>query len=274
MTASIIYFSGTGNTHAVAGALAEELRGLGIAARPMSVEKIDDVGKAGIFSNSDLIIFAYPVYGGAMPMPMKRFIDSMPDMPGSKDAAVVCTQMMASGDGAWYYHDEIEKKGFKVKWTFHFRMPNNVSIKAWHIPYRSKLGAADKALERRRESIKRAARKIAEGRRSITGKGPLGKLLGLMQRPAYLKMTEYPFQSPFSVNPDKCTLCMKCVKMCPEGNIKYEKGRLVHGDRCALCMRCYNFCPELAVEAYGKTHPEKKPPYRGPAGFNPLDLRP
>ncbi len=257
----------------MAGVLAEQLNNRGLETELLSIEKINEARMAPLIQDAKTIIFAYPVYGGAMPVPMLRFIDAVPDTEKAKDAAIVCSQMLASGDGAWHYHKEIEEKGYEVKWAFHFRMPNNVSIKAWHLPYQSKPGAAEKALQKRKKAIGMAADKIADGEKSITGKGLLGKILGLMQRPAYLRMTKYPYKPPFSVDAGKCTLCMKCVKMCPEMNIAYEKGEIVHGTRCTLCMRCYNFCPTLAIEAYGKAHPAKKPPYRGPVGFDPLKLK-
>ncbi len=45
----------------------------------------------------------------------------------------------------------------------------------------------------------------------------------------------------------ECTLCEKCIRECPRGNIFLRDGRIVFGKRCMICMRCLYGCPQNAI---------------------------
>jgi hypothetical protein len=51
--------------------LAEELKGFGSETGIIPVEKVKKDDNAGIFYSPDIIIFAYPAYGGEMPLTME-----------------------------------------------------------------------------------------------------------------------------------------------------------------------------------------------------------
>lgn len=46
---------------------------------------------------------------------------------------------------------------------------------------------------------------------------------------------------------DACVGCGQCVRLCPRGNIRLEKGRAVIGTDCAQCLGCLQFCPQKAI---------------------------
>jgi ferredoxin len=46
-----------------------------------------------------------------------------------------------------------------------------------------------------------------------------------------------------------CTLCGKCVRECPVGNIRNDDGKILFSWDCILCMRCVYSCPEKAIKA-------------------------
>ncbi|HHU96635.1 MAG TPA: hypothetical protein GXX67_05155 [Petrimonas sp.] len=50
----------------------------------------------------------------------------------------------------------------------------------------------------------------------------------------------------FSVT-EECGSCLKCIRLCPVGNIKLENGRIIFGDQCVACLSCYHRCPERAI---------------------------
>ncbi|MBN2559221.1 MAG: EFR1 family ferrodoxin [Clostridia bacterium] len=272
MNAGVFCFSGTGNTWWVSNQLAAALGRRGCPAEVYSIEKLDANDAQIIIQKSDILIFSYPVYGSFMPWPMKGFIDGLLQADEEKDIAVICTQMMFSGDGAWFYHRAFEEKGYKVKWTFHFNMPNNISIGIFPFPYTVDENKINRILKKCAGKVEKAAESISSGIGSLKGAGPASRLMGLMQRPAYVKLVRRPFNSPYSVDIEKCNLCRKCIMMCPENNIVLENGRISFGENCTLCLRCYNYCPQTAISAYGKAHDPKKPPYRGPEGFDPVKI--
>jgi flavodoxin/Fe-S-cluster-containing hydrogenase component 2 len=269
MEVCIFYFSGTGNTKWVADRLAEELAVMGRGARCHSIEQLDTEGTAKLIEKADSVIFGYPIYGSSLPEPMQQFIDNLPKTIKTKSAGLFCTQMEFSGDGAWYYHRAVENKGFSIKWTYHFKMPTNICMKVWPLPYSADPVKIKKILDKCLPKIKKAAADIAEGAPSYTGNGIGSFLLGLTQRPMYRRLIKKPFKSPYEVEPGKCTKCMRCIQICPSGNIKLINEIITFGTECVLCMRCYNFCPAFAIKAYGKSHNPDKTPYRGPEGFDP-----
>jgi ferredoxin len=50
----------------------------------------------------------------------------------------------------------------------------------------------------------------------------------------------------FSIT-ENCTDCLKCVRICPVGNIKRKNGQIIFGDKCVACLSCYHRCPERAI---------------------------
>jgi NAD-dependent dihydropyrimidine dehydrogenase PreA subunit len=151
-------------------------------------------------------------------------------------------------------------------------MPSNLCIKAWPLPYTTDKAKIQKILDRCLPKIRKAALDVSSWKHSYKGKGFGSLLLGLMQRPIYMRMIKKPFKSPFEVEPAKCTKCMRCIQICPSGNIKLINEKITFGTECVLCMRCYNFCPAYSIKAYGKSHDPDKIPYRGPEGFDPALL--
>lgn len=268
----IFYFSGTGNTWWASRKLAEKLETGGRVAKCHSIEQLDEEKTTELIEDAGILFFAYPIYGSYMPEPMKRFIDDLPKSTGSKKAGIFCTQMGGSGDGAWFYHKVLEGKGYEIKWTFHFILPNNVSFRISPLPYSVNKDKLGKKFSRCEKRLDRAVKAITTDTTSLTGNNIGSLLLGLLQRPLFKMLTKKPFKGPYKVDADKCTTCMRCVKICPEGNITLVNGKITFGTECSLCMRCYNFCPETAILALGLKHNKRKLPYRGPEGFDPVQI--
>lgn len=50
---------------------------------------------------------------------------------------------------------------------------------------------------------------------------------------------------------DTCTKCMICVKLCPRNNIVFKRGKISFKSRCMMCMRCVYNCPVQAIHSVG-----------------------
>ena len=269
MDICIFYFSGTGNTWWASNKLAEELSNRGRLVEVHSIEVLSVEKTAELIEDTETIIFGYPIYGSCIPEPMRKFIDNLPESSKNKKTGIFCTQMEFSGDGAWYYHKTLENKGYDIKWTYHFKMPCNISLNIWLLPYTTNNLKLNKIFKKCENKIEKSAEDIATFVPFYKGNGFGSLLMGLMQRPIFKAWTKRPFKSPYKVEPDKCVKCMRCIKICPEDNIKLIDNEITFGTECAFCMRCYNFCPENAISVYGFSHKQNMTTYRGPEGFDP-----
>lgn len=269
MDVCVLYFSGTGNTWWASRKLTEEISNKGRTAEYHSIELLDEQQASKLINEADVVIFAYPIYGSCIPGPMKRFMDNLNKPSKPKKTGVFCTQMAFSGDGAWYYHKILEQKGFEIMWTYHFNMPNNISIKAFPIIFNDNILKRNKIMKKCEIRIKKAADAIVMSIPKYTGNSLVSLILGLSQRPIFQSLTKRPFKSPYKTDSLKCVKCMRCIQICPEGNIKLSEEGILFGTDCALCLRCYSFCPKTAIKAYGLSHNEKKKTYRGPEGYDP-----
>ena len=74
VSALILYFSGTGNTHFVAKKLREHLNGYGIKCDMAPFER----GEFNNIKNYDALILGFPIYAYSMPEFMKNSIIELP----------------------------------------------------------------------------------------------------------------------------------------------------------------------------------------------------
>jgi len=277
-TAVILYFSGTGNTWWCARSLHAELEGRAVACRTVSIETLDAPAAAREVEAADLIGLGWPVYGSDLPEPMKEFIERLLPPGGGLRAGkrlfTFCTQLAFSGDGARVYEHELAARGWAIRWSVHFAMPNNLCVTALPVPFHSEPERASRRLRRTAVRIRRFAAAVTEDRRFDQGRGPLWRGLGWLQRGPYRRW--FPrHRDDISVDPQRCTLCRRCLQICPSGNLVETAAGIRTRGVCVLCMRCYNFCPVQAVLYLAKAHNQRRgTPYRGPVrGFRPEDLQ-
>ena len=64
----------------------------------------------------------------------------------------------------------------------------------------------------------------------------------------YRKTTGYTDKLKISA---ACVGCGLCSRECPMGNIRIEENRAVAGDRCTMCYRCISLCPKQAITLLG-----------------------
>ncbi len=277
--AALFYFSGTGNTRYCAIKAGTLLADKGIRARVVSIESLPDDALESYLREAELLVFAYPIYGSDIPDPMKEFFRRLPNKSIGSDgsptkAAVFCTQWLFSGDGAALADEELLPRGMRAEWTAHVPMPNNICLSAVRIPYtndENKLAAMRKRASKKLEAFVDA---IVSGKPYRQGRGLLSRPLGLMQRNPYRKYIG-AYRSAIAVETPRCTLCGRCVRLCPADNLSIEDGAVTVAGRCVFCARCYDFCPEAAITFMGKPHDLKRGvPYRGPEpSFKPEILR-
>ncbi|MDP3386002.1 MAG: EFR1 family ferrodoxin [Eubacteriales bacterium] len=263
--AVIFYFSGTGNTWWVTKKIAESLKSREISTDIHSIENISLEEADTLISMSKYVGFGYPIYGSDLPETMKNFMSNLQPV-DQKNTFLFCTQWLFSGDGTRNGASFIKDKGFFVRWSEHFFMPNNISITN-SVFSRFYTNDGTKHKKRLTHSLNRAnilADKISNSITSKRGYGVLPVLFGLIQRFPYRIM--FPkLRNDISINYTRCILCERCVNNCPVDNLEIVQGEVSARGQCILCLRCYNFCPVGAVQYKGKDFDrERGRPYQGP----------
>lgn len=81
-------------------------------------------------------------------------------------------------------------------------------------------------------------------------RGACPRLKTYVLRPLFYRF--FTSDRRFSVDKDTCTRCQRCVGCCPTGNIRPDdEGHPTWNGQCADCLRCYHTCPHHSI-AYGR----------------------
>ncbi len=264
MKTQIYYFSGTGNSYAVAKDIA-----LGLQASLIPIPSVID--QSEIEPKADCIGIVFPVYYADAPIIACSFASKLKGL-SSKYVFAVCTY--GGGKGSAIKSLNCALMDGKVTASYGIHMPQNAFAK----PREDKYKLFEKA-RRMTDLI------IMRTRKRETGFAASEWVVDMLQRPSiYLIrpiMRNYLIKTVkgskedshfslvnrldclFSVN-ERCRGCGICVKVCPVGNIELHEGKPIWQHRCENCLACFNFCPEGAIQSqiaqngYRYIHPEYK----------------
>ncbi len=238
-----IYFSGTGNSRYAAELFCREYDK---ETKVLSIEANDVLT---FVKDADLIVFAYPVQFSTVPKIMRDFVTENKEMWRNKRVFVIATMGLFSGDGAGILGRLLENCGAEVIGGLHLKMPDSIADEK----------ALKRPLEKNKELVKQAERKIKESVRQLKeghptqeGIGPLYRLAGFWGQRAYFGHKTKEYTSKLKIDNKKCVGCGKCEKLCPMKNITIVEHKAVSGDRCTMCYRCINKCPKQAITLLGK----------------------
>lgn len=235
----ILYFSGTGNSCYVAEQIAKITSDEVVSIN----NKLKNNDTSDILVN-DRLIFVVPTYAWRIPRVVREWILKT-NFKGSKNTWFVMTCGGEIGNAEKYNKQLCNKKGFTYMGSTGVVMPENY-IAMFDSPN-------DKEIEtiffRADKKIKRLADMLLNNkpfpapRNNLQDKvmsGPVNMLF----YPMFVKAKDFYAD-------DKCTICGKCVKVCPLNNIEIKNGKPVWNKNCTHCMACVSYCPTNAIE-YGK----------------------
>lgn len=254
MKTILYYFSGTGNSLAVAKNLCSAIGECDII--PVATATTNP---GPIVPGAERIGIVNPVYFTGLPSLVAEFAARL-DLTGVRYIFAVETMGGSGGPSALHQLDSIlqrstGKKGLDA--GFSVRMPGN-----YLLMYNPPEG------EKREGMLEEADRAVQEIAGVIKGekriKVPSSPLISLIHRVMYPRFLAgvHEADRKFSVD-DRCTSCGTCVEVCPVGNIRLEDGRPTWLHRCEQCLACIQLCPAEAIQAGRKT--ESRGRYRHPA---------
>lgn len=255
MKSVIYWFSGTGNSLAVAMGLAKALGDTELIPIARVINRdIPSAEKMGV---------VFPVYAFGLPLIVRRFLQRAPV---SKANYIYTIATMGGIAGA--VHQEAKEilsgqgAGLAAGWSI--QMPGNYPVLKAPPPAEKQSKMFAKAQQR----INEIAAEISAGRTAIyeDTRPPLGWLLTPIHKPATNRFSEA--DSNFVVGKN-CRHCGLCAKVCPVGNIRLAEGNPVWMHHCEQCMACLQWCPTQAIEHGSST--VGKPRYHHPS-FKAGDL--
>lgn len=237
MSATIFYFSATGNSLEIAREIAKELGDCSIRSMAAQIPR-EPVGGRG-----ESVGFIFPVFYNGLPRLVKRFAERLIINPGT-----YCFAVANSGgtraNPLGMLEDILSGKGTRLSYAEEIKMPGNYIV-GHQAPSPEKVCQilADATVK-----VDMAARAIAGGeRKPVIRKA---ELWSKITNSSYLYKNINKWDEAF-LTTNKCTGCGLCSEVCPVCNIKMEDRHPVWQHNCERCLACIHWCPCEAIE-YGK----------------------
>jgi len=279
MDKTIYYFTGTGNSLAVAKDTANLIEAELIAIP-------SKVNKPLIENNSKVLGIVFPVYHQGVPNIVRKFINKLTVLE-DKYIFAICTYGDSPGISLKYLKEMLNNKngqlraGFAIEMPFNYINPSknifnffssftlreinekekNILFNEWK--HKSKQIA--EIINKQKEA------KIETEAELIEQLGDYLNLRDTLQKYIWLKVAGYNnykgltmqealkyMDHGFKVEPS-CNSCGVCEKICPADNIKISQDKPQWLHNCEQCFACLQWCPQKAIQFKEGTN--KKPRY-------------
>ena len=240
MKTTVYYFSGTGNSLAIARELHDRLEGSNID----PIAKHSDEG--AVSTDADALVIVCPLYFFGLPALVADFVQRLKPERKSRIYAVI-TRGSSPGWALMQMRRILAEKGLDFSGGFYVTMGTN------YIP-RYRMSTDERVLRlfhRAQRRIEKIAVFLKEGRRKKSHDIPLFRSL---TRIAYRRwMRGIHEKDRYFLADEKCTSCGICVRICPVKNIQLAHGKPCWGGNCQQCFACLHFCPVSAIQYGNRT---------------------
>jgi len=247
----IYYFTGTGNTLAVARDLAAALGDTELIPLRRAISS------RGVCTNADVVGIAFPVHFLNMPVIVRQFVQQI-RFTGNPYIFGIATCGERPGGALFNLKALLERNGTTLSAGFVFIMPENYigPIDLMHDTDRIPEKYAD--AKNRIPAIADAIR----NRKVYEPEGSDSMLLKIGGRITSVLVGSV-YNTPRRLHATKrCNHCGTCQRICPTRNITVTKEAVVWGKDCTQCYACIHWCPQEAIEIGGRT--AGKPRYHHP----------
>jgi ferredoxin len=237
MKTVIYYFTGTGNSLAVAKKIAAALKDCELV--PIA-SLADTPGR--IVPAADRVGIVCPVYDAGIPVIVKEFAERL-DV-GAISYVFGIVTLGGMGISALHQFNKIlmQSSRKKLDAAFAVRMPGNFPPVG--VPPAGE--KKEEILHKADEHLAAIAITIKKGQSVSPTFSPLSSLMRLLLYPPFARHV-HDMDKSFSVE-ETCTSCGTCAKVCPVENITMENAKPVWQHHCELCCACLHFCPVDAIQ--------------------------
>lgn len=238
MKTLIVYFSGTGNTKAIARGYEKAITKAGHSVNLASIENLREIPE------HDFLIVGGPIYAGNMPDKLINWIRvTLPANGLNKKAIVYSTSAgLLKVNGVKSIGKKLIKKGYTLIDAPTFEMPRNFYI--------DKYDPTPEAIQKQR--FENAAATILKSVSKIDGNPVLDlreSVIMIDLLADVFRMMAKSLGKSYHIT-DQCIGCGKCEKDCPQQNIHFKEK--LYSNNCMMCTRCIHNCPVNAIVYKGK----------------------
>jgi formate hydrogenlyase subunit 6/NADH:ubiquinone oxidoreductase subunit I len=236
MKTEIYFFSGSGNSLAIAKNLSKKLGNSQPISIPQVIDKKNDI-------TGDIIGIVCPIYFNNMPHIVNDFIKKI------KEARYIF--MVYAGNGVLGSGNKTTKKLFgaqniKLSALFNITMPDN-STKYGEISEEDRKLMFDNADKKIEEIVRIVIEKEEYFDSNNTSHFKSYVHPGLLHKLLYrgMKKMDKDFRTD-----ENCIGCGTCQKVCPVNNIKMIDNKPVwnKNGRCQVCCACHDWCPKESIQ--------------------------
>ena len=244
MPNEIYYFSGTGNSLALAKSLAGKLGNVRLTKIAYTIEP-------EIISHAQKIGIIYPVYSFGMPKIVMEFINKL-KVPSGSYVFAICNYGGMPGNAMKQTRQALAQRNIKLNAGFGLVMPSN------YLPF----GGAEPE-EKFQRKVSKAEKRLEDIARIIKA-GENTKIENPWYIPFWLTQLIWKYfakgagrEARKFFADQKCTSCGLCAKICPSANIQLVEGKPQWGENCEVCLACLQWCPFHAIQM-GNIPPDRK----------------
>ena len=250
MKTTLYYFSGTGNSLAVA-------RDIGALLGETELIPVSKALRYGVKGQVESIGVIFPVYIWGMPLVVDEFIRTLKPA-DAKYFFAVCTYGGFPAATLVQVQKVLGARGITLSAGFGVKMPGN---------YTPMYGAIDEEKQKKmfaaeKEKVKEIALAVKEKKVSAPAKGFF--LMNFIFTDIVYKFSakNMPEMDGKFLADEKCNSCGVCARVCPAKNIEMRDGKPVWQHRCYQCLACLQWCPVESIQ-YGEATKKRKR-YRHP----------
>jgi ferredoxin len=229
---TLFYFTGTGNSLAVARSIAGRLNDCSLKPVAKAMQEKD------FTIDSPKVGFVFPLYYVGIPKIVQDFLEQVELGEAQYIFMVVTKGWPVVGGAISQMKQLLKKKGTALDAGMYIQLPmNDITVVTVASPKTQK-----KLLLKSPRIITTIAAIIGANKKHYD-REILGFLWPFRNLPFIERVNRE--DRNFKVN-SNCNGCGICGKVCPVGNIKLAQKPQWLG-KCELCLACYHFCPQRAI---------------------------
>jgi len=240
----IFYFSGTGNSLAVARDMAERL-----SANLTPVTSLMD--QESIDIEADVIGFVFPIYDFKPPPIVEDVVRKLEGI-DSKYLFAICTYGLAPAQSLRHFDTVLRSRGGQLSAGFAVYMPHSgigsstitkTQQEEMFRSWKDRLEGICETIDAREESKIESSSLLFNFSKNI-------RMVSHAMTFAWRLLLKGTDSLGFTFS-EACHACGICEKVCPVRNIEIVNGKPIWSDHCAGCFACLNWCPKEAISVGG-----------------------